>query len=78
MHDVEFWFYCPRRQHEDNMATIALAARRAGVKMEVVYHRQFRNPQRLGARAIESLLIFSHVDGQFLTTFANSFSISRG
>jgi hypothetical protein len=71
-HSFYYWFYSPMNQHPKDLITISQGAVSRGFGFEIVKQRHFRNLQRFGARATESLLRFTGTDAQALETFARS------
>ncbi|MGB4762726.1 MAG: hypothetical protein WBP12_05230 [Candidatus Saccharimonas sp.] len=59
-------------QHPKDLITISQAAVGRGFGFEIIEQRHFRNIQRFGARATESLLRFTGTDPQALEAFARS------
>lgn len=64
------------KQHSKDLVTISQAAVAQGFGFEIIEQRHFRNIQRFGARATESLLRFTGADLQSLEAFAHSISFT--
>ncbi|MFZ1801658.1 MAG: hypothetical protein WAU03_01970 [Candidatus Saccharimonas aalborgensis] len=71
MYWQDLWFMCPRRDFENNLYRLRLGAESWGLKTEVLYTNEFRNPQRLWARAKEATVRISGPNKDKLTAFVD-------